>query len=646
MSARKPKSLKSLPAGSSERIGPPLLPPEVLDIVFQNLNSPQSLLACALTCSAFETSAIRQLWKVIAPKSWDEVSLMSSILEKSMRSSGIPQKPRTTADTRGQQAASTQATTCRRSSLRLARRVKRQTKDASVIGIESIDTEADRAAVILAAILSETPAHYMHWPPSLTIPKKVRALLHVIQTSEVETVFSDELLELLAPFRSSAWLSNNGQTYDIVSPARKNSGASHAEEMVGMESCWPLGRKWLTRWPYYRFVHALDFDSLTVLGQPCTNPVHSGFYFDLTLSSLFSSCIELQSIKMFDFPLGPKAVQCLLSSCRKLKYVHLPLCRLTDDTLRKLLTDLMPQLERLDVEQPIWDDSEITDDTMALLINRCNRMNSLGLAGCRRVKEDTLLKIIESMDALRSFDAGALIVSDQLLDAIANKHGRTLVNLCLRKTKHVTSHGLQLIAESCPALRQLDLTDTCVYTDDAIKVFARSCPLLTHLHLGADDALSSRITDESLRAISSLPHLVIVQLLGQDSISDTGIYELATHGRGLEEFTVSCGDSVTERSLIPLIRKSGKRLRNIFLFEGSYVTSRVLKVLEESCPELETLWIFACPQISKRSLKMWLQRNANAKNLQKFSRIGCDYQFTERERRQLQDLYYNLKFDN
>jgi F-box/leucine-rich repeat protein 2/20 len=161
-----------------------------------------------------------------------------------------------------------------------------------------------------------------------------------------------------------------------------------------------------------------------------------------------------------------------------------------------------------------------------------------------------------------------LVLSPQTTDEAVGKLVRrfpTVVSLEVKgtglQTAALTDQGLRAVS-SLAALTFLDLSYCVKVSDEGLRAVSSSCTTLKTLNLFACD----KVTDEGVRAVSSLPALTFLDLAGS-KVTDEGVRAVAS----------SC-----------------TALNTLNLFGCFEVTDEGVRAVASSCTALESLNLACC----------------------------------------------------
>ncbi|KAL6907843.1 hypothetical protein ACP4OV_002013 [Aristida adscensionis] len=147
---------------------------------------------------------------------------------------------------------------------------------------------------------------------------------------------------------------------------------------------------------------------------------------------------------------------------------------------------------------------------------------------------------LEAVDLSHCVAAG-----DREMAALAAARG--LRELALDKCLAVTDVGLAKVAVGCPALERLSVRWCREISDIGVELLAKKCRLLRSI-----DISYLKVSNESLRALSTLEKLEDIAMVGCSSIDDDGL-EMLSAVNSLKSIDVSRCDHVTSQGLASLI---------------------------------------------------------------------------------------------
>eukprot|EP00455_Lapot_gusevi_P013365 TRINITY_DN16497_c0_g2_i2.p1 TRINITY_DN16497_c0_g2~~TRINITY_DN16497_c0_g2_i2.p1 ORF type:complete len:339 (-),score=6.47 TRINITY_DN16497_c0_g2_i2:9-1025(-) len=224
--------------------------------------------------------------------------------------------------------------------------------------------------------------------------------------------------------------------------------------------------------------------SLVSLSQFCPNLLEICLFrcyriTDDGIRFLVQGCPRLEMVNLQDVTLLTDTALQALGQLRNLRGLNVVFCRnLTDHGIEQLVCQ-QPELLALDVS-----DCVLMSDSMLRALNRhCTRLHSLGAGRCSHLTGEGLLEFVRAHPRLQLLHLdNILTVRDWMLAELANCCASTIQSLHVSGCYGITDDGIQFIAEHCPELVDLDVSDCDALTDSALN-FLRRCTKLTELNL-------------------------------------------------------------------------------------------------------------------------------------------------------------------
>ncbi|KAI9106700.1 hypothetical protein K1719_022228 [Acacia pycnantha] len=222
--------------------------------------------------------------------------------------------------------------------------------------------------------------------------------------------------------------------------------------------------------------HGVTDIGLDALGRGCPNLKHlylckSAFLSDYGLVSFSKAALSIESLKVEEChritQLGFFGV--LFNCCAKLKALALISCfGIKDQNL------VLPSLSPCSLQSlSICNCPGFGDATMALLGKLCPQLQYVELSRLDRVTDAGFLPVLLNSEAgLAKVNLSHCInVTDKVVSSLANKHGLTLEVLNLDGCKKISDVSLMAIAENCPLVWDLDVSESAI-TDAGISALA------------------------------------------------------------------------------------------------------------------------------------------------------------------------------
>eukprot|EP01129_Flabellula_baltica_P013312 TRINITY_DN6151_c0_g2_i1.p1 TRINITY_DN6151_c0_g2~~TRINITY_DN6151_c0_g2_i1.p1 ORF type:complete len:340 (-),score=29.91 TRINITY_DN6151_c0_g2_i1:39-1058(-) len=179
--------------------------------------------------------------------------------------------------------------------------------------------------------------------------------------------------------------------------------------------------------------------------------------------------------------------------CPNLTELNVVRCRKLTDTGIEVMVRNCQNLRSLDLC------SQVTERGLSAIARCCPGLMHLSLRNCFSVPALTtgLDMITRQCTALRSLDLGSCwILSDSILELIA-RNCPMLETISLHGCNQITDIGIQLLIRGCTKIHGMDLS-SCPVSDQGLFSIAQSCPEIEWINL-SDTAL---ISPEGLKAVA------------------------------------------------------------------------------------------------------------------------------------------------
>uniref|UniRef100_UPI00398EA77B F-box and leucine-rich repeat protein 13 isoform X2 n=1 Tax=Pristiophorus japonicus TaxID=55135 RepID=UPI00398EA77B len=231
-------------------------------------------------------------------------------------------------------------------------------------------------------------------------------------------------------------------------------------------------------------------------------------------------------------------------------------------------------------------------------ISDCRNLQDLNLSECANLTDEFVSLVLEMCTSLLYLNLAYTAISDGTLRSLST-FSLNLQYLSLAYSKNFTNKGLHYLAsgKGCHKLTYLDISgctqfmvsydynlttisllatphisDTAIKTlvqgkrittvkiegnkhigDLSFKFFSNACPNLNHIYVSD----CPRITDSSLKAISTLKNIIVFNISDCISITDVGVRYLAegSSGSKLRELNLSNCMYITDLSMLKIVQK-------------------------------------------------------------------------------------------
>lgn len=240
-------------------------------------------------------------------------------------------------------------------------------------------------------------------------------------------------------------------------------------------------------------------------------------------------------------------------------------CRLSDIGLKSLVSSA-PALRSLNLTEC----SLLTSSSIDTLANSLGlNLRELYLDQCLSIDVMLTLPALKKLEQLEVLSlAGIATVCDKFIREFISIRGHNMKELILADCVNLTDSSLKIIAEKCPGLRAIDLSNLRKLTDSSLGYLANCC-----------------------RAIQRL-------ILSRDLFSDKSIAAfLETSGECLEELSLNSVRKVGCHTALSIARRL-RVLRSLDLSFCRGLTDNALGFIVDSCLSLRVLKIFGCTQVT------------------------------------------------
>lgn len=250
-------------------------------------------------------------------------------------------------------------------------------------------------------------------------------------------------------------------------------------------------------------------------------------------------------------------------------------------------------------------------NSIAAVARNCHKLHRLELKKVlpSNDSDQLFLDLTMSCPLLEDISLDLTAVSDQALTHFAT-HCKHLKRVALENSRSVGAIGLTSIAQHCPDLMKLSLSD-CTIPDAAIIVVAEWCRKLQILYLYG----VRNLTDTGLAALAK----------SNPGITSVTLFDLSCTGVSIEAFCVYCplietlkidGNKKIRDHLLPMMAAHLRHLRILYLCDGG-ITNEDIMQLAESCRELCSLNIHrnVAEPVSDEAIAVLVRRCSKLKEL-------------------------------
>ncbi|KAK3120669.1 hypothetical protein QOZ80_9AG0691710 [Eleusine coracana subsp. coracana] len=236
-------------------------------------------------------------------------------------------------------------------------------------------------------------------------------------------------------------------------------------------------------------------------------------------------------------------------SCRLASRAFTRAESLSRRTARPLTRDALPHVLRLFPSLTALDLSACAglDAASLALLPPLPLLRRVNLARASGVGPRGLDALVTACPRLEALDLSHCVAAgDREVAAVAGAEGIT--DLVLDKCLEVTDVGLAKVAVGCPGLERLSLRWCREISDIGVHLLANKCR-----NLRTVDVSYLKVSNESLRSLSTLEKLQHLAMVSCSFIDDDGLQLLSIGGSSLQSIDVSRCDHVTAQGLTSLI---------------------------------------------------------------------------------------------
>ncbi|XP_076920371.1 EIN3-binding F-box protein 1-like [Bidens hawaiensis] len=260
--------------------------------------------------------------------------------------------------------------------------------------------------------------------------------------------------------------------------------------------------------------------------------------------------------------------------------------------------------------------------TLNNLPNKLSALTNISIKGACRLSDAGLKALVTSASALRSINLGccSLLTSDAII-ILADKLGSVLKELyidecfgidaksifpALLNLQHLevlsmsrsesvnNSFITQFVAVQGHKMKELVLADCTRLTDRAIKVIAESCPGLCAIDL----TNVCKLTDASLGHLANGCETIRTMKFSCNTFSDEAVAAyLEARGGTLTELSLNHVDKVAHHTALSLA-KHAMKLQSLDLSWCREMMDEALGLIVDSCLSLKMVKLFGCTQIT------------------------------------------------
>ncbi|CAO2817973.1 unnamed protein product [Amaranthus hypochondriacus] len=300
------------------------------------------------------------------------------------------------------------------------------------------------------------------------------------------------------------------------------------------------------------------------------------------LGYAFQNCSNLKSISLLGMEMVVLEISPLLAFARNLSVLDFSYMSVSDGLLYAIVKASIPlrrlslyhcndftfpgvlalvrcysSLELFGLEGVYW----ITDQNIIDISKFLRKVHTVKLNFCSRLTSSSCFTMLKSCPSLSVLEMEKTDMG-KMTFAVNNAQNTQIRTLNLSSNKQLSNECLEKIADSCPSLEQLDVSDCPCITRKGIGEIVRNCTGLRHLQINGCAAIKSLGVDAKLRKLEVLrasvsglnddglimiarkcPALLNLDIMGCSAVSSNGVKEIVYHCRRLKEINLNfCRD--------------------------------------------------------------------------------------------------------
>eukprot|EP00981_Chlorochromonas_danica_P003354 scaffold644_cov168-Ochromonas_danica.AAC.46 len=282
-------------------------------------------------------------------------------------------------------------------------------------------------------------------------------------------------------------------------------------------------------------------------------PGHAGLPTDSDVQALVQNAPLLEG---FDFSncssLTNSSLE-YLNRIARIRSLNLSGCTLLNDQGLHLIPNILNNLERLALQNVVL----LTDEGVEQIADHCKKLVYLNLNGCYQVSVAPLLLVAKRNKFLSNLQLSRLlIIDDGLVELCGILQDMKILELDISHCSAITDVGVGSIADSCQALRRLNLQGLNRVSHRSVQMITTRCWDLQVLNLEDVFLTNDKIfiyeaacdgraaANDSM--LVNMKELTVTDCL---AVSDRGMHGLADRCRLLERLNLRGCDKLTDTTL-------------------------------------------------------------------------------------------------
>ncbi|XP_069085784.1 F-box and leucine-rich repeat protein 13 [Pleurodeles waltl] len=263
-----------------------------------------------------------------------------------------------------------------------------------------------------------------------------------------------------------------------------------------------------------------------------------------------SECKNVQDLNVSECQgLNDESMRIISEGCPALLYLNLSYTDITNGTLR-MLSRCLPNLQYLSLANC----RKFTDKGLQYLATGkgCRKLIYLDLSGCTQISVDGFRCVASGCCSLQHLKIDDMVtLTDSCLLALIEKC-QQLVSISLLGSPHLSDVAFKAVFQS-RKLSKIRIEGNSRITDASFKLLSKHCSNLSHVYI----ADCQKITDNSLKAMSSLKNIYVLNVADCVRISDPGIRNFleGSSGGKIRELNLTNCIRVSDISLLRISQR-------------------------------------------------------------------------------------------
>jgi len=265
-------------------------------------------------------------------------------------------------------------------------------------------------------------------------------------------------------------------------------------------------------------------------------------YASLTIGYDYSGCHLLTNASLSS-----------MSRSKNIRIISFENCYLIDNIGIRYLEEIAEKLEAVNFAGLV----NLTDEGLAPLFRKCQRLTSVNLNNCSHVTHEALHLLALNNRRLGMLHASGTQITDSGMSLICSAlSDKSMTSLDVSMCRDISDYGAISIGESCPALKFLNLNGVSRISDKGTRALCAKCWYLTTLSLEDvflldDDAFRFDLGYDGRIAADEnmLKNIVTLNLRDCVNITDYGIQALSLRCRKIETMILRGCDKITNGAL-------------------------------------------------------------------------------------------------